>query len=735
MIAKLNAATVNIKQTSSLQKSIFKTGRNCWRVRKAAFAAPVIDCSNYYRAVHQAICNARHTLFIVGWDIDSRIELLRGKDAEATECPNTLYELLKWKSEITPNLKIYLNRWNYSIFLAAERETFASMKWKLNGIKNLEFIFDDQLPLGASHHQKIIVVDDEIAFCGGMDIAIARWDNRQHHVSEAKRKDPKGTLFLGVEDQYKPYHDVQMIVSGEAAQCLGELARKRWYYATGRRAKAVKPEHSNKLPNAWPSSITPTFENAEVGISLTAPRFRNQKSNRGIERMYVDLIEKAEYFIYMENQYFTHVEIARALNKRLQEKPELRVLMVSCKDPQGFMERKTMYYGRVQFKDALTKNGVADRTVLAYPISQEKNKQSQIRIHSKVMIVDDRYLRIGSSNLNYRSMTLDTECDLVIEGTNKQACQSIADIRNDLIREHTGRSIEQINRIIHDGKSVQEFLKDVAGSRQHLREAKDEIYRNEASARFFMRFGDPTRPILPNYLTSYRSVIKTKKSKSPIPLKLMVAVAVILLLLFTWKFTPLSEYVDAKNIAALFADVRNTVWAVPLGILAYALGTLAFLPHIVMTTAAVMIFPPVEAIFVAITGSLLNCTISYVLGMTLGKESLNALFGKYSKKIHYYADKGGLLGLTMLRLVPVAPFTVVNLILGMIKVPYSTMMLSTFLALLPGTVIFAFIGQAALDLFKNPDPEKFMVTLAGVAAWVALIWFTHYIGNQWKKKF
>lgn len=733
MIEKLNAPNVEIKQASSLQKSIFKTGHNCWRVRNATFAAPVIDCSNYYRAVHQAICNARHTLFIVGWDIDSRIELLRGKEAESAQCPNTLYELLKWKSEITPDLKMYLNRWDYSIFLAAERETFASMKWKLADIHNLEFIFDDQLPLGASHHQKIIVVDDEIAFCGGMDIAIARWDNRQHHVSERDRKDPKGTIFLGIEDKYKPYHDVQMLVSGDAAQSLGELARRRWYYATGRRAKTVKPEHTQKLPDAWPKSIIPLFENVEVGISLTVPRFRNQKLNRGIERLYVDMIEKAESFIYMENQFFTHVEIARALNKRLQEKPELRVLMISCKDPQGFMERKTMYYGRVRFKDALTQNGVSDRTVLAYPISQEKNKKSQIRIHSKVMIVDDRYLRIGSSNLNYRSMTLDTECDLVIEGTDKKICQSIAAIRNDLIREHTGRSIEQIERII-DGENVQEFLKDVAGSRQHLRETKDEVYRKEVLAKFFIRFGDPSLPILPSYLTSHRRVIKKEKYKRPIPLKMVVAAAVIVLLLFTWKFTPLSEYVNAKNIAALFEDFRNTIWAIPLGIIAYALGTLIFVPHIILTTAVVMTFSPLEALIVAITGSLLSCTIGYFLGMTLGKKSLNAVFGKYSDKISQYAHKGGVIGLTMIRLIPSGPFTAQNIILGMIKVPYGTLMISTLLGMLPGTIIFIYLGKAALGLLKNPEPEKLMLTMAGVAAWIALIWFTHYIAKQWKKK-
>ena len=727
------------EKSSSVPESIFQPGQNCWRVENASYASPVIDCSNYYRAIHQAICNAQETLFIVGWDIDSRIELLRGKEAEKSGCPNTLFELLKWKSEVTPNLKMYLNRWDYSIFLAAERETFASMKWKLNDIKNLAFIFDDQLPLGASHHQKIIVVDDEIAFCGGMDIAIARWDNRQHHVYEHERKDPKGTILLGIEKEYRPYHDVQMLVAGDAAKSLGELARKRWYLATGQKAKPLDSKtidkKIDKLPESWPKSIDPFLQNVSVGISLTMPRFRQQKLDRGIENLYIAMIEKAESFIYMENQFFTHCGIARALNKRLKENPQLRVLLLSCKDPQGFMERKTMYYGRVRFKDALLKDGLAERVVLAYPISQEDGSREQVRIHSKVMIVDDSYLRIGSSNINYRSMTLDTECDLVIEGTTKKIRDGIGAIRNDLIREHTGRTTADIEDIITNGKSVKDFLKDIRSSRQHIREINDEDYRHERLAKFFIRFGDPSKPLLPSYLTSHRRVVKKAKNQSvQIPAKLIATITIVILLISIWQFTPLSEYANAERIVGILEDVRNTPWAFPAGIVAYTIGTLIFVPHIIMTTAVVIAFSPVEAFVIAISGSLISCSISYVLGLLLGKESLKAIFGGYTDKISHYADKGGVMGLTVLRMIPTAPFTAENLILGMIKVPYITLMISTLLGMLPGTLIFVFLGKSAIELFKNPDPTTFMITFAGVIAWVGLIWLTHHLTTKWKKK-
>ena len=97
------------------QDDLLKTGANCWRAETATHAAMVVDCANYYRALHSAICKAKHSIFILGWDIDSRIELLRGKDAEEAGCPSVFFDLIQWKARQSPDVMIYLNRWNYSI--------------------------------------------------------------------------------------------------------------------------------------------------------------------------------------------------------------------------------------------------------------------------------------------------------------------------------------------------------------------------------------------------------------------------------------------------------------------------------------------------------------------------------------------------------------------------------------------------------------------------------------------
>ena len=99
----------------SAEQSIFKQGENCWATSQASFATPLIDCGNYYKALHSAILKAKHSIFIVGWDIDSRIRLLRGEDEANSEAPSVVSDLLAWKAEQNPDMKIYLLRWDSSL--------------------------------------------------------------------------------------------------------------------------------------------------------------------------------------------------------------------------------------------------------------------------------------------------------------------------------------------------------------------------------------------------------------------------------------------------------------------------------------------------------------------------------------------------------------------------------------------------------------------------------------------
>src|SRR5690606_27984107 len=120
-----------------------------------------------------------------------------------------------------PELKIHILLWDYSMLFAFSREPLPQVKLAWKTPEQISVCLDDVLPVGASHHTKIVVIDEAVAFCGGLDLTIRRWDTPAHAMENAARTDPAG-------EPYRPFHDVQMMVDGEAAKALGELARGRW---------------------------------------------------------------------------------------------------------------------------------------------------------------------------------------------------------------------------------------------------------------------------------------------------------------------------------------------------------------------------------------------------------------------------------------------------------------------------------------------------------------------------
>ena len=170
----------------------------------------LIDAACYFGALRKALLKARSTVFVVGWDIDSRTRLV-GESGRADDgYPEVLIDFLSALVNERPQLRVYLLVWDYSVLFALERELLPSiwLRWRMP--RRIRYCLDDDLPAGAAHHQKIVVVDDAIAFCGGQDVTIRRWDTVQHSLDNPVRVDPTGK-------PYAPYHDVQTIVDGDAA--------------------------------------------------------------------------------------------------------------------------------------------------------------------------------------------------------------------------------------------------------------------------------------------------------------------------------------------------------------------------------------------------------------------------------------------------------------------------------------------------------------------------------------
>ncbi|HEY9092777.1 phospholipase D-like domain-containing protein [Parasphingorhabdus sp.] len=412
---------------------IFDNPRNCWAVEKADKASVIIDAEEYFRHLRQAMKKAQRRIILVGWDFDARVEM---HDTEQEpEGPLEIGHYVDWLIKRNPQLQIYILRWDTGAIKSIFRgKTIITLtRWRFNPRIHLKL--DGKHPIGAAQHQKLVVVDEDTAFCGGIDITDNRWDTRSHREVQPQRIQPNN-------DDAGPWHDAAMAVQGPVAKKLAEFAVKRWKVAGG--TKMIE----TTTADCWPGELEPDFRNVNVAIARTQPETDDQEAISEIEQLYIDMIASAEKFVYAESQYFASGKIAAAIAARLREKDGPEIVVVNPVGSEGWLEPEVMDTKRAQFISALMDVDHENRFRVFHALNEAG---SPIYIHAKLVIVDDRIIRVGSSNINNRSLGFDTECDLAIDAGssgNKKDRERIASIRNDLLAEHLGTGIEEIEETL-----------------------------------------------------------------------------------------------------------------------------------------------------------------------------------------------------------------------------------------------------------------------------------------------
>jgi phosphatidylserine/phosphatidylglycerophosphate/cardiolipin synthase-like enzyme len=397
--------------------ALMEPGRNCWQIAGADRFALIVDAADYFVAARAAMLKARHSILLIGWDFDARIPLCGGRD----EGPEALGDFILWLAARRPGLHIRLLRWDVGALatLFRGRTLLWLLRWKMH--PRITLRLDGAHPVASSHHQKIVVIDDSMAFCGGIDMTAARWDTRAHREEEPRRKTPGGT-------DRGPWHDATSAFDGPAARAMGDLARHRWQRATGESLPACP--HN---PDGWPDDLTPDLRDTRLALCRTLPSYRDEAGCHEIEAAYLDMIGAARHFIYAESQYFASRKIGRAIARRLAEDKGPEVVIINPHSAEGWLEPIVMDTARARLFKALEGIDRHRRFRIYHPVAA---KGSPIYVHSKIMIVDDLCLRVGSSNVNNRSMRLDTECDVILAARHGAERDRIAALRNDLLGEH-----------------------------------------------------------------------------------------------------------------------------------------------------------------------------------------------------------------------------------------------------------------------------------------------------------
>ncbi len=704
---------------------LLQAGVTCWREAVASRARLLVDGAAYFGALRAALLNARRRVFIIGWDIDSRVKLAEHSDGVDDGLPLTLGPFLEALVARRPQLNIRIQLWDYALLYAAGREPLPllTLGWKTP--PQIHFCLDDLLPVGACHHQKLVVIDDAVAFCGGIDLSGRRWDTPDHSPSNPARVDPKG-------ETYPPVHDLQMMVDGEVAGALADLARARWLDGTGATVPPVAADWT-----VWPDSLEADLGGISAGVARTMPEHDGAPGVHEIERLYHAAIAAAQHTIYIENQYLTSDPMAEALANRLASNQRLQVVIVLPGVHESWIESGTMEEGRNRVLQRLRECVAADRVRVFFPTVTEAGTSAPVLVHAKAMIVDDAVLHVGSANLNHRSMGFDTECDLTLEASSDDHRQTILRLRNGLVGEHLGVSADAVADAIAMTGSLIAAIESLSQAQTGRRLVK--VPSTPPSGSLFSAAlasvadpgaPDPAGQAADSLLAVYPAPSGSKRLVALGGIAILVLVSALI-----WQLAKGWTLIDPGALEAMLSAVANHPATIVGVIGLYVLAGLVFFPITVLIAMTGAVIGGLPAAGYALAGSLASGSAGFVLGRLLGRVPavrgwMDSFLGTRFQRVRNALEKKGVLAVTLIRLVPAAPFTAVNLAAGTTPVRYGDFLWGTAFGMAPGILLTTLLGDTLRQAITDRSAESVIWVVGAVLLWATGVLAVQRLANR-----
>jgi phosphatidylserine/phosphatidylglycerophosphate/cardiolipin synthase-like enzyme len=338
----------------------------------------LIDGGQALPAIAQELSHARSHVHLTGWHFSADFALKRDDD------PAVLRILL---AELAERVEVRVLVWAGAPLplFRPSRGGVRKMRERLIEHTKIECALDaKERPLHC-HHEKTIVIDDRVAFVGGIDLTSEsgdRYDTNDHPARAS----------VG-------WHDACARIEGPAVSDVAEHFRMRWQEVTGQTLAPVRP--------------SPPAGDVELQIVRTVPERVYTATPRGdfsILESYLRALQAAQRFIYIENQFLWSPEIEAELHNKIANPPcpDFRVLLLLPSKPNSGADDTRGVLG-----DLIEADADAGRVLACTLYARSANLADQIYIHAKVAIVDDNWLTLGSANLNEHSLFNDTEMNIV----------------------------------------------------------------------------------------------------------------------------------------------------------------------------------------------------------------------------------------------------------------------------------------------------------------------------------
>ena len=353
-------------------------------VREGNSVRVLIDGSEAFPAMQRAMTEARSHIYIANWFLSPDFRLVRNESSGALEEGLTIRELL---AELAARVDVRVLLWSGPPvpWSPVGRVDIKRTRDELMRGTRVHCLLDHhQRPLHA-HHEKILVIDDRVAFVGGLDHTYLkgdRFDSSRHQLRD------------GVG-----WHDMAAELRGPAAADVAAHFRLRWEGVSGER-----------LPHVQPGERTGDHD---VQVIATIPEGLYRSVPRGVFRIleaYRHALSSARHLIYIENQFLWSPEIVEILRQKLLAPPEddFRLLMLlPAKATTGTDDTRGQLGSLIDADH--------DKRLFASTVYSRTGSRSRpVYVHAKIAIVDDQWLTVGSANLNDHSLFNDTEVNLAV---------------------------------------------------------------------------------------------------------------------------------------------------------------------------------------------------------------------------------------------------------------------------------------------------------------------------------
>lgn len=373
----------------------------------------LIDGKNYMDTLHVYIlaCKQNDYLFLAGWRLDSDQQLIKG-DVDS-KISNFFPEASGRGVAVRLLLSSHATTTNIPVHRYFRKAMFG---------KGIQSVLDQRIPTYGSHHQKFACISQNgklYAFCGGIDLAEHRRDDRTHSDGG--------------------WHDIQTFVQGPACRDLDATFRERWNDPTRPNMFDTSPS-----PITLPVPATPAIGSGTHHVQILRTYACGYADGIGYpfapqgecstRRACLQAIGLARDLIYIEDQYFVSYEIAKAIRDALCAQPSLRVIVVM---PRFQLQwARSFHFHQLNLLSKLS--SVAPNHFACYHLDNPNRLGEQIYVHCKSIIVDDVWVKIGSSNLSRRDSSHDSQVDVaVVDGTIVDGvCKFARDLRLELWAEH-----------------------------------------------------------------------------------------------------------------------------------------------------------------------------------------------------------------------------------------------------------------------------------------------------------